>query len=432
MEEHLPHKVDKLFRDSLQSYPDAPSGAVWERIEQQLDKEDRRVYLWRSKLLLRLCACLFVLVIALGIVVLLQYRQPGAKPAIAINPGKPAGTAPEIQPATLPGINNLSHINKAAALNPAADNRVAPAGKTALPYLFPTPASLQHKEAGNDVLLTAARIGPPPVNNLPVHINSIPLPAPPAGNAKKTMAAIKLRPLKRFSVTAYFSQEFAGYNLSDNDATAPNGSEIEKKERNVFSATGGIYFNYQPAKHWVLQSGLGYSWSRSIIDPSESFAVNAGNGNVRFKVTTNSGYGYMPASSATPAGLGDSALTDKVYSNLHYLTVPLLASYKFGFNRFTVLAGAGVTFNFLTDATVETKLFGPSFSRNSTVVAMNGLKKINCGIMFKAELQYTISSNWGISMIPCFKNTLSPINIHTAVSAYPYDLGIGLGITYRF
>ena len=32
----------------------------------------------------------------------------------------------------------------------------------------------------------------------------------------------------RISITPYFSQEFAGYNFSDNDITAPNGKEIEK------------------------------------------------------------------------------------------------------------------------------------------------------------------------------------------------------------
>jgi len=50
----------------------------------------------------------------------------------------------------------------------------------------------------------------------------------------------------------------------------------------------------------------------------------------------------------------------------------------------------------------------------------------------KLDLEYQINSNLGVNIIPCFKNTLSPINLQSAITAYPYNFGIGAGITYRF
>jgi hypothetical protein len=74
----------------------------------------------------------------------------------------------------------------------------------------------------------------------------------------------------------------------------------------------------------------------------------------------------------------------------------------------------------------------PPGDHQESVVAMHGLKKVNYVVLLKAELQYNINSNWGVSLIPCFKNALSPINIHSDLSTYPYNFGIGLGISHRF
>lgn len=236
----------------------------------------------------------------------------------------------------------------------------------------------------------------------------------------------------RLSITPYFSQEFAGYSLSDDDATAADGHEIENRERNVFSASLGIYLNYKMNKRWVIQSGISYSWSSSIIDSSKSYAVEDNSGNVQFKLNTISGYGYLQPSLAVQPSVGDSILAAKAYSQLHYLTIPLVLSYKFPLNRFSLLVGAGVSFNLLTGAEVETKIYGPNFNQDLSAIPIKGLKNINFGIIVKADLEYHINSIWGVSLIPCFKNSLTPINIHSALSAYPYNFGIGAGISYRF
>ena len=100
--------------------------------------------------------------------------------------------------------------------------------------------------------------------------------------------------------------------------------------------------------------------------------------------------------------------------------------------RFSLLIGAGASFNVLTSAEIETKTYGNGVPEKEYEVNMMGLKKINYGIMVKLDLEYRLNSKIGVNIIPCFKNTLTPINLETSVAAYPYNFGIGAGITYRF
>jgi hypothetical protein len=96
------------------------------------------------------------------------------------------------------------------------------------------------------------------------------------------------------------------------------------------------------------------------------------------------------------------------------------------------MAGMGFTLNLLTSAILETKLQDASYSQDEIEVKMYGLKKTNYGALVKADLQYPIYRNWSLNLVASFKNTLTPINLHTIISTYPYNLGIGLGISHSF
>ena len=439
MDANKPNDVDELFRDSLKSHLDGPSDAVWEKIENQLDREDHLFYRARFRLLLRVCAGLLMVIFALGILIFVHFNYGHRVRSMAIGESRagtsglwgetggnrrsgksdafadPATSGESIRKDKLIGPGLKGVLNDGDIIYPLilarSSNHLSPA--TSLPpaivFQSPEPATLSFRLGKND------------------------LPVDPTNDFKKAARPGHSSFLSRLSVTAYFSREFAGYNLSDNnDSTGVNGKEIEKRERSVFSAAGGVFLDYKLNRRWVIQSGLSYSWSSSILDPSESFAVKDNNGNVQFKVNTVSGYGYLSSSSSVAPGLGDSVMMDRAYSNLHYLTIPLVASYRFNRKKFTLLAGAGISFNFLTSATIGTRILGSPGNHQESVVAMHGLKKVNYGVLLKAELQYNINSNWGVSLIPCFKNTLSPINIRSDLSTYPYNFGIGLGISHRF
>lgn len=96
------------------------------------------------------------------------------------------------------------------------------------------------------------------------------------------------------------------------------------------------------------------------------------------------------------------------------------------------MIGAGISFNLLTSATLETKIYGPNLKEQETVIPIKGIRNLNYGIILKADLEYHINDRLGVNVIPSFKNSISPINIHSALSAYPYNFGIGAGLSYHF
>lgn len=238
--------------------------------------------------------------------------------------------------------------------------------------------------------------------------------------------------IKRLSLTTYFSKEFVGYSLTDDDGTGAKGREIEQRERNVFSASVGFFANYQMSKNWVIQSGVSYSWSNSLIDSGTYYAVKDNHGDIQYKLNTLSGYGYLRPKTTAQPNIGDSISTGKSYTQLHYITIPLILSYRFLLKRFSVLIGTGASFNVLSSATINTNTYGNGDREKEYAVNLMGLKKINYGMEIKMDLEYHISSRLGVNIIPCFKNTLSPVNLETAVTAYPYNFGVGAGITVRF
>ncbi|HEY2349186.1 MAG TPA: outer membrane beta-barrel protein, partial [Puia sp.] len=191
--------------------------------------------------------------------------------------------------------------------------------------------------------------------------------------------------------------------------------------------------NYKLNKRWMFQSGISYSWSRSIMDSSKSYAVMNTSGDIAFKLNMASGFSFLNTPSFIVPVVGDSLSTAKTHSELHYITVPLVLSYRIPLRRFTLLAGAGMTLNVLTHATLETDIYGANYKQNESEIPIRGLKKVNFGLLVKTEIQYRVTSKMAVSLISSFKNTLGPVNMNNSgLQAYPYNFGIGAGIVYSF
>ncbi len=449
MDENLPDNIDKLFKDSLQSYRDEPSKDIWEKIERQLDRGNALIYKSRYRFLVWVSACLLVLLISLGILTFVHYKNDQKKELHGSGDEMVVSTQKIENNSKLQNRNDLSPSSATEKLIRRRDlNGMGLNNKNASPidvlnnhikeieeHLSRSSVWSSIEKEFQDAFLDTVHtvnLHPLTTKTLSLEVDKNQLLTGEINSLNGVTNSKRISRLDRFSVTSYFSPEFVGYKLSDNDANAADERQIKKKERHFFSASGGILLNYRLKRKWIIQSGLSYSWSSSIINPSKSFAEKDNNGNVQFRINTISGYGYLPSSSSVAPNVGDSALTDKAHSRRHYLTLPLIASYGFKVKRFTLLTGAGVTFNFLTSATVESKIEGSLYNQKESIVTMHGLKKINYGILLKTELQYQFDSNWWINLIPSFNNALGPINIHSAFSTYPYNFGIGLGISHRF
>ena len=427
MEGQQNNQVDKLFREALQSAKDQPSTALWRKIASDLDQEDRQYALKRKQRHLIYAAALLLLMTGLGVI---YNKMAGTRLSSLAEKSKPASRNAQTKIERIKTANPITQMAwsaKSVKRNNKTLTRFEASPYINLPETKALPASVNDEDP-----LKLTTVQKPEYDMDIIQTNSIQFFPQPVNSENMLVRPGSKSTISKLSFTTFFSQEFAGYNLSDNDATAADGREIEKRERNAFSASLGFYLNYRINRKWVVQSGLSYSWSTGNIDSAKSYAVKDNSGNVQFKMNTISGYGYLQYPPAIPPVVGDSVLTDKAYSRIHYLTVPIIVSYRIPFKRFGLLVGLGISFNLLTSATLETKIYGPNIMEQETMVPIKGLKSFNYGIIFKADLEYYINNRLGVNLIPSFKNSLSPVNIHSALSAYPYNFGIGAGISYHF
>jgi opacity protein-like surface antigen len=428
MKDSFQNHMDNLFRDMLQFHKKEPGRHVWENIETELDKEDKAALVNKTKAGLKKTGILLLLSFFISSLFLYYGLHPvQPKKSVLSANIKKSGTGN----LTAKSIKTFPHEPVSVEPHNAVNAQfVRTNGIESTDPNLPF-SDITHSNPSTSADLTPVKSTDQVFQSMRLTMNR-----PLSLEASADRNIIRLDQSKfvdRFSITPYFSQEFAGYNFTDNDITAPNGKEIEKAERNIFSASVGVYLNYKINKRWMLQTGLSYSWSRSIMDSSQSYAVKNEGGDIAFKLNTASGYSYLHSPSFIVPMVGDSMATAKTHSELHYITVPLVLSYRIPMHRFTLLAGAGMTFNVLTNATIETDIYGANYRQNESEIPLNGLKKINLGLLLKAEIQYRLTSNIAVSLIPSFKNTLGPINMNSSsLSAYPYNFGIGAGIVYLF
>ena len=428
MKDSFQNHMDNLYRDMLQFHKKEPGGHVWENIETELDKEDKAVLANKNKAGLKKTGILLLLSFFISSLFLYYGLHPvQSKKSVLSANIKKSGTGNF----TPNPIKTFQDIPVSIQPNNSVNSHPVPANGIEM-----TDPNLPFSDITHSNPSTSADFIPVISTDQDLQSMRIAVNKPLSFHVSADHDIIRLQQPKfvdKFSITPYFSQEFAGYNFSDNDIKAPNGKEIEKAERNIFSASVGVYLNYKINKRWMLQTGLSYSWSRSIMDSSQSYAVKNEGGDIAFKLNTASGYSYLHSPSFIVPMVGDSIATAKTHSELHYITVPLVLSYRIPMHRFTLLAGAGMTFNVLTQATIETDIYGANYRQNESEIPLNGLKKINLGLLIKAEIQYRLTSHMAVSLIPSFKNTLGPINMNSSsLSAYPYNIGIGAGIVYLF
>lgn len=411
--------IDDLFHDSLHNAERKPPFPVWEKIEAGLDKDRRRrlVSWWSSGMV----AILIFLSLAGFWLWPAKDHRPG--------PDRPRLSSSAAPPAA------IVHQQKPTHLLIPARRTDATVGRNARSFQLSTPFGRQES-----VVFSASLAASEPdrkFTDLPLTatLTGQKLPFPPHIIAGKALPPVQLlatsqRRRPKFAITAYLSQELAGYSLADHDSTGPHGKEIEKRENSSFSTSLGILASYSISRHWTIESGLSLSRSVSVSNPGKAAAVKDMNGNVSYQVYTVTGYGYVSPSGV--ANIGDSAMTGKVTGKLDYVSIPLALSRTWVISRFSFLAGAGFSTNFLTRATVQASLSSPAGDDQAREVAQYGLRKVTFGVLLKGECQYQFANNYGVVVLASFKSSVGPVNAHTSYNTYPYNLGLGIGVTRAF
>lgn len=254
-------------------------------------------------------------------------------------------------------------------------------------------------------------------------------------SSKKKKPASSFKPF--WSVTAFASNDWGQYTL-DNDVHDNTGNqqdekeEINRREKHESSYSAGIFATRQFTKHLGLKTGLIYSNTAIGISPQEMYAAKKTDGSVAYKYITSSGYGFVKPGFGLPPSVGDSIQSTEAQHNLQMISVPLMVSYRFEKNKFSISPAVGLSANFITSANVKTEVTDALNKESVSINGLDGMKSFYTGLMADISLQYNYNNKWSFSLLPGFKYALTPITKGNVVKTFPYSFNIGAGITYKF
>jgi hypothetical protein len=256
--------------------------------------------------------------------------------------------------------------------------------------------------------------------------------------ARKAAQSISLKQFNRYwTLTPYASVDFTQYTLDDDDSYNGNDPEdkqdIKQRERHQFSFSAGVLARWQFSPKISLKTGLVYSNIAIGIQPQTLYATLDNNQTISYKFITSSGYAYLKPVFGTPPAAGDSITADISQHHLQYLNLPLMVSYTILMGkRFSVTPGVGVSASTLLSTRVETEINEDTDTEAVVINKLQGLRKTYFSFTADAELQYFVSKHTSITALPIFKYAINPITKNNVVRTYPYSIGLGLGISYRF
>ena len=240
----------------------------------------------------------------------------------------------------------------------------------------------------------------------------------------------KPRENNQLSITPFFSPDIAWYHLSNDNINnqSANASELDREERHEFSSTYGLLVDYLINKNWGLQSGLVLSNTNIIVQPGTIYAQPDNAGNIKYRINTSSGYGYvLPAFSINPA-IGDSLYAFTSSHSLQYIGIPLALTYNVTKSKFKFNLLAGVSSNFLLKAKLNTTVEKGFDNSIETVDNLVGPKKVYFSGIAGAGVDYKLMSNTAITFAPTMRFALNPINKDATVKSYPNSFGFVVGL----
>jgi Outer membrane protein beta-barrel domain len=474
MDKHLHKNIGEKFSEEINSMSRQPREHVWENIDKALDKTDVKSYKEKFTRLKKRSLLLLLLLIGLSTFSLIYFtgsRNDSYNNSVASEKSK--------TPVNNAGSTNKSLIKPKIPLNRSASQNNDP-DNNALRENFPELSShdlsvseklfLPRTRSVNNAITTitdaiadagknhSVDINSRLFNNAltPILVSARPqkpeliaklflntLPAPKRDSfplitltdnaSQKSNARKPGRNSSRFSLTIFYAADYSAYRLTnDMFNNYDNGPGIATRERSDLSTSAGLLLGYRTGKKISIQSGIIYSSSQININPTKIYAEKNNAGTVKFRYNTSSGYGYLlPSFSASPA-VGDSLFADGANHTLQYISIPLLIKYNFGNKRTTFHPGIGITFNFLKKATLTTDLVDLLNREKEVISNLEGIKKINASLLVSPELRYQLSKKVSISGMPYFKYSLGAINKGNVVKTYPYTVGLGVGIVYKF
>ena len=236
-----------------------------------------------------------------------------------------------------------------------------------------------------------------------------------------------------FSATVLFSPDLVSTAIKNDHPRfrEEERNAIEKDEQMKFSSTFGILLDYNTGKNWKIESGFTYSSRKTAIHPKTIYARPDNDGNINYRFNCSAGYSYVTVKSPTPPMSGDSVNALASTNNLQYIGLPINVKYIFTTGRFSILPGAGVSFNFLTKGKIETTIATYTGAKNSSTDNIQGLKPMYLNGAVSIGFQYKLNRIFSLSFEPAFRFALSSINKDASVKTNLNSLGLSTGLVIK-
>ena len=233
-----------------------------------------------------------------------------------------------------------------------------------------------------------------------------------------------------WAISAFVSSDHPGYRL---DKDGPTILKIKQHEEHQSSYSAGIFVSRQVKNRLAIQTGLIFSNIGIAISPQEIYASPNATGHVLYKYVVSSGYAYIKPGFASVPATGDSLTAEGAQHSLQYLIIPLTVKYNLiKSHRFILSPGLGIAGNFLTSAKIETDVAGSIYREHMSIKKLDGIRSFNWSVMGDIALEYLANKRMSLDLHPFFSYALSPITNKNDVETFPYNIGIGAGVTYRF
>ena len=250
-------------------------------------------------------------------------------------------------------------------------------------------------------------------------------------------ASIKIsRPSKpSWSVTAYASNDWSGYRMDDDDHhnrgnRGDHKDDIFERESHEGAFTLGINVTRQFRK-WNIISGLHYAQIKIGIAPQDIYASPQSNGSMAYKYVTSSGYYNIDPNFNGAPVTGDSIQSERATHSLRIISIPLMTGFKISSKSFSIIPALGIVTNYIAGAKVKTTLTNAGNTDNLSIKRLSGMHHFYFDFVAQTDLQYRISKKWSINLIPSLKYAMTPVTKDNVVKTFPYNFGVGAGITYE-
>ena len=211
-----------------------------------------------------------------------------------------------------------------------------------------------------------------------------------------------------------FSPDYAYRTLKNSDGSPSSELLIDsrnERERGKFSFTTGLNLNARLSKKIELQTGFLYS--------DKGFRI--------FQKNTNS----------SPRPTDPTHI--KYQYSFNYLDVPLKLNFISGSGKVKFIAGAGLTANFLLDESETVTFIYADGSEKEYPQSYGFYNKFNLSSLISAGAEFKLRENIFLRAEPTFRYGLLkiidnpvPAYLWTEITAYLWDVGLNMGIYYKF